>query len=1271
MNITKDILQAVVIGLLVAVFLLNTGRALKAIRVCKECLSFLNNRVVKMEGEIFNLLYISIYRIIFKAYCLIPDHTEALIYGRKLLNIYRQCRKKGEETNLTILLANLYRKQYMYLEAMELYETAINIAKEVGDRENTAYANNMLGTISCHLGDYDKAKENLENALAIRIQIGDKKGEASSYGNLGTLFLSLRQYDKAKEYLEKALAIRIQIGDKDGEASSYGNLGTVFQSLGQYGKAKEYLDKALAMRIQIGDKKGEAADYGNLGTVFHSLGQYDNAKEYLEKALAIRIKIGDKTGEASSYGNLGTVFQSLGQYGKAKEYLEKAIAIRIQIGDKGGEAADYGNLGTMFTSLGQCDKAKEYLEKALAIRIQIGDKKGEASSYGNLGTVFKSLGQYDKAKEYLEKAHAIRKQIGDKEGEAADYGNLGTVFQSLGQYDKAKEHLEKALAIEIQIGDKEGEASSYGNLGNVFQYLGQYNKAKEHLEKALTIKIQTGDKNGEASSYGNLGTVFQSLGQYDKAKEYLEKALAIRIQIGDKRGEAADYGNLGTVFQSLGQYDNAKEYLEKALAIRIQIGDKDGEASTCGNLGTVFKSLGHYDKAKEYLEKALAIRKQIGDKKGEAADYGNLGTVFQSLGQYDKAKEYHEKALTIEIQIGDKRGEASSYGNLGNVFQSLGQCDEAKEHLEKALAIKIQIGDKNGEASLYGNLGNVFQSLGQYDKAKEYLEKALAIRIQIGDKRGEAADYGNLAVLCQSVGEFVAAEDFGEMALSIARDIKELTKEFEILCLLTIVKICQHKVQEAFDCMFLSLKKSESLRSFLRNNDDFKVSSSDVREFPYQSLSAFFCILANPNDGLYVLELARARALADLMSSQYSVEGQISADPQSWTGIENIMKKESNSSCLYISYHAHELFFWILKTSGIIHFRRITVDEKVVGAGLVANLDDFFAKCIRSLGILSDQECEDRSLNDVESLAALRLIEVDDEESQNSEWDLSMYYRILISPVADLLEEPEIIVVPDRALNQVPFPALTDERGRYLSETFRIRIVPSLTTLKLIQDSPAEYHSQTGALIVGDPDVATVYYKGKAMSFSRLPFAEKEAVMIGEHLGVQPLLGEHATKQVVLERLHSVSLIHFAAHGNAERGEIALSPVRPCNRIPEEEDYLLTMSDIAQVQLRAKLVVLSCCHSGRGQIRAEGVIGIARAFLGSGARSVLVALWAIRDDATEQLMCRFYEHLVRGESASESLHQAMKWMRSNGFKMVSDWAPFMLIGDNVAFEFGK
>ena len=113
------------------------------------------------------------------------------------------------------------------------------------------------------------------------------------------------------------------------------------------------------------------------------------------------------------------------------------------------------------------------------------------------------------------------------------------------------------------------------------------------------------------------------------------------------------------------------------------------------------------------------------------------------------------------------------------------------------------------------------------------------------------------------------------------------------------------------------------------------------------------------------------------------------------------------------------------------------------------------------------------------------------------------------------------------------------------------------------------------------------------------------------------------------------------------------------------------MAEISQVRLRAKLVVLSCCHSARGQIRFEGVVGIARAFLGSGAHSMLVALWALEDKATKQSMMCFYEHLVRGESASESLHQAEKWMRDNGFSNVRQWAPFMLMGDDVTFDFKK
>jgi len=98
-------------------------------------------------------------------------------------------------------------------------------------------------------------------------------------------------------------------------------------------------------------------------------------------------------------------------------------------------------------------------------------------------------------------------------------------------------------------------------------------------------------------------------------------------------------------------------------------------------------------------------------------------------------------------------------------------------------------------------------------------------------------------------------------------------------------------------------------------------------------------------------------------------------------------------------------------------------------------------------------------------------------------------------------------------------------------------------------------------------------------------------------LNITPLTGKNATKVEVLSRLNSVALIHISAHG--------LQTLETSKR-PKEDDFLLTMADVLNVKLRATLVVLSCCHSGRGKIKAEGVVGLARAFLGAGARSVVL-----------------------------------------------------------------
>ena len=980
----------------------------------------------------------------------------------------------------------------------------------------------------------------------------------------------------------------------------------------------------------------------------------------------------------SIHGLMIQAYCRINDYQSATQHSRKLLALHRECGSRAKEGKMLIKMAGMYKYQYKYGEATDTYEKALALSHEIGDRRIEAQSYSGLGNIQKDHGKHAKAEEYLKKALAINIEIGDRYAEATDYRDLGTVYHLLGENVNAMECTHHELLIRKEIGDRTGEASCYDRQGKLFLSRGEYLKANEYYEEALLITKEMGDRKGEASSYSGLGTVCYSRGEYIKSIAYHQKALAITKEINYRIGEAESYKKLGTVFYSRGEYYKAKESYEKDLAIRKEIGDRKGEASSYGYLGAMSCDLGEFFKAKEYHEKAFEISKRIGDRTGEATSNLNLGVVFYLTGEFVKAIHYEEKALKIKQDIGEREGESTICRCLGAAFYQLGQFAKANEYHEKGLEIAQAIGDRKAQAEAYSDLGISCQAIGKYDNAKEHFKRALAMNKELCDREGEGKNYGNLGTVYQYLGKCAEAEENVKKALTISQEIGNVSNQVKLICKLTWLTFLQGNVQEAQIHLLSSIEKCDEMQGLLGSNDQYKIGFSDKQDFPFWKLTELLCSTGTYKEAVCVSEFGRARALADLMAAQYSMESQVSANPQYWVGVERIIMKESACTCLSIVYSAENLFLLVIKNSGVVHFRQTKVNENSGHSGGKTEVDDFFAKNFRTFTTLNEKNCEDRSLNAVQPTPKLFPEDIvtdirgaeENNGGQIGEPVLALCYQLIIAPVAELFEEPEIIIVPDGPLYKVPFAALSDESGKCLSETFRIRIVPSLTTLKLIQDGPTDHHNHNGALIVGDPDVGLVCYKGRTKSISRLPCAGKEAEMIGRLLEVPPLLGKRATKEAVLERLNVVSLIHFAAHADFDTGEIALAPkCTTARKIPQEEDYLLKMSDISKVQLRAKLVVLSCCHSGRGQIKAEGVVGIARAFLGSGARSVLVALWAIEDSATEQFMRRFYEHLVRGESASESLHETMKWMRGNGFSHVSQWAPFMLIGDNVTFDF--
>ena len=105
---------------------------------------------------------------------------------------------------------------------------------------------------------------------------------------------------------------------------------------------------------------------------------------------------------------------------------------------------------------------------------------------------------------------------------------------------------------------------------------------------------------------------------------------------------------------------------------------------------------------------------------------------------------------------------------------------------------------------------------------------------------------------------------------------------------------------------------------------------------------------------------------------------------------------------------------------------------------------NFFTESFVGHGFLPKQNCEDRSLHDTESMSLYHenhalLRDCDDEGFKTN---LHSFHNLIIALVAALLKEPEIIIVPDSCMYQIPFAALTDDGGNFVSEIFRLRIVP-------------------------------------------------------------------------------------------------------------------------------------------------------------------------------------------------------------------------------------
>ena len=814
---------------------------------------------------------------------------------------------------------------------------------------------------------------------------------------------------------------------------------------------------------------------------------------------------------------------------------------------------------------------------------------------------------------------SIAKETGDRKSQGGAYINLGTAYHSLGDYNKAIKLYELGISIAKETGNRKSQGDAYINLGGVYQSLGDSNKAIKLNELGLSIVKETGHRKSQGYAYINLGNAYRSLGDSNKAFKLYELGLSIAKETGNRKLQEDTYINLGNVYQSLGDSNKAFKLYELSISIAKETGNRKSQGEAYINLGDAYQSLGYSNKAVKLYELGISIAKETGDRKLQGYAYISLGDAYQSLGDSNRAIKLYELSMSIAKETGDRKSQGGAYINLGSAYQSLGDSNKAIELYELGLSIAKETGNRKSEGYAYINLSLTCHSAGDFKKAIELCELGLGFLRETGNKISEGIGYTNLSFHCFCFGQFSKAEEFSKS----------------------------------------SIKLFEETRVLLQGKDEWKISFRDKLDSSYTLQWSIQLGQGHTLEALFTAEAGRAQALVDLMESNYGVRKSIQ-----WSlkqPIELTMSGISNhisSPMLFLAELESDLKsvvnFWLIQRGQQCQFTIKEISE---------NLTSLTYKAYEKIGVNIKVRCPNRSLDDPE----------DEEKAMKSKQDkdgaLKTLYDVVIAPISPLIEGDELVLVPDRYSFLIPYAALVDQHSRYLSETVRIRLAPSLTCLRLLSECPEGYHSKSGALLVGNPSLETVRIK-QWKNLPQLPGAEKEVKMIGQILNIEPLVGKNASKEKVLSGLSSVSLVHIAAHGCPDTGGIILSPNLASSDNPEEKDFLLTMADVLEAQLHAKLVVLSCCYSGQGAIKAEGVVGIARAFLGAGARSVIASLWAINDDATMEFMGHFYEHLVAGKSASKSLHQAMKTLRESGkFDAVKYWAPFVLIGDDVTMDF--
>lgn len=695
-------------------------------------------------------------------------------------------------------------------------------------------------------------------------------------------------------------------------------------------------------------------------------------------------------------------------------------------------------------------------------------------------------------------------------------------------------------------------------------------------------------------------------------------------QAGDPAGEAEALAKLARVRGLLGETSEVERHLRRAEELWRASDRPDQAVRARIGLGYVYLERGEAGRAHELWRRTLGeLPSSLLRRRAELL--GSLSLASESLGRLDEALVYESRALELWRGLENPAGLARSLRHLGLLHRAAGRPEAARAGWEEALSVGRVVRHQDFEPRLLADLGRLKVEGGEVAAGLERLHRAEALSRQRGLRRAEGMVVFERAETLGFLGESAAALD------AFARSAALLESLDDVAATLPLAALARHQAAlgrhaEALDSVERGIALVESRRGRLGDSELFARFRA-VRHALYR-LRIELLRSRDPGTVLAAYEASKARGLLE--------DG---AAPLSARALEAARGS-------------------------------LPDDILILAYGLGEERSLLFALDRRGLSIrdLPGEAELERSARRIHRLLGAR--ESDDRAAwARADADLAGELRSasleLLGPVASRIRRASrLVIVPDGALHLLPFAALGSPGGapdEPLVVSHELSYAPSLSTFLGQRRGPGlrTHPPERGVALFADPAYA---------DHGPLPGARSEAEAISTLAGSDALLALDvaASRRAVLGTdLVPFEILHFATHAEvdteqAEGSSLVLAQVDAHGR---RLDGHLGLDEIRQLDLRARLVVLSACRTALGPpLPGEGLLSLARGFLAAGASSVMASLWSPRDNATSELMQQFYRgHLREGLSPSAALRAAQLQMLGSRWHEPYYWAPFVLI----------